>query len=139
MAAAVALGAEGVQMGTRMVSAAESPVHQNWKDAIVGAAETGTVMLKPEGAPALRALRTERTSHLEKEPANSMAALGGNVRAVYFDGDLEAGIALTGQVAGRIDQVRPVSEILTTTIREFHETLQSLTKTYLKGDVGLEV
>ncbi|SUZ97470.1 uncharacterized protein METZ01_LOCUS50324, partial [marine metagenome] len=40
MAAAFALGAEGVQMGTRMVSAAESPVHQNWKDAIVDAQET---------------------------------------------------------------------------------------------------
>ena len=46
MAAAFALGAEGVQMGTRMVSALESPVHQNWKDAIVNSAETGTVFLK---------------------------------------------------------------------------------------------
>src|ERR1700730_7767357 len=45
MAAAFALGAEGVQMGTRMVSAKESPVHENWKDAIVAAAETDTVFL----------------------------------------------------------------------------------------------
>ncbi|MEQ8499764.1 MAG: nitronate monooxygenase, partial [Sneathiellaceae bacterium] len=42
MAAAFALGAEGVQLGTRMVSAAESPVHANWKQAIVDAEETGT-------------------------------------------------------------------------------------------------
>ena len=62
MAAAFALGAEGVQMGTRMVSAAESPVHDNWKDAIVAAAETDTVFLNrfsppgPAGA-AHRALR----------------------------------------------------------------------------------
>src|SRR5579859_3246064 len=42
MAAAFTLGAEGVQMGTRMVSALESPVHQNWKDAILNAAETDT-------------------------------------------------------------------------------------------------
>src|SRR5215217_1226626 len=62
MAAAFALGAEGIQMGTRMVSASESPVHQNWKDAIVGAAETDTVFLNRFGpGPALRALRTERT------------------------------------------------------------------------------
>jgi enoyl-[acyl-carrier protein] reductase II len=47
MAAAFALGAEGVQMGTRMVSSLESPIHVNWKNAIVAAAETGTVMLKP--------------------------------------------------------------------------------------------
>ncbi|MEZ5248607.1 MAG: nitronate monooxygenase [Ilumatobacteraceae bacterium] len=51
MAAAFALGAEGVQMGTRMVSAAESPVHQNWKDAIVGAAETDTVFLNRFSRP----------------------------------------------------------------------------------------
>ena len=43
MAAAFALGAEGVQMGTRMVSAAESPVHENWKNAIIDAKETDTV------------------------------------------------------------------------------------------------
>ena len=60
MAAAFALGAEGVQMGTRMVSAAESPVHDNWKQAIVAAAETDTVLLNRH-SPALRALRTERT------------------------------------------------------------------------------
>ena len=47
MAAAFALGAEGVQMGTRMVSSLESPIHVNWKNAIVAAPETGTVMLKP--------------------------------------------------------------------------------------------
>src|SRR5271168_690213 len=69
MAAAFALGAEGVQMGTRMVSAAESPVHQNWKNAIVAAKETDTVFLNRFGpGPAFRALRTEKTTLLEKEP-----------------------------------------------------------------------
>src|SRR3990170_14348 len=62
MAAAFALGAEGVQMGTRMVSAAESPVHHNWKQAIVNAAETDTVFLNRFSRPGLRALRTERTT-----------------------------------------------------------------------------
>ena len=61
MAAAFSLGAEGIQMGTRMVSAAESPVHENWKTAIVDAKETGTVFLNKFHSPALRALRTERT------------------------------------------------------------------------------
>lgn len=45
MAAAFALGAEGVQMGTRMMSAAESPIHNNWKAAVVAARETDTVLL----------------------------------------------------------------------------------------------
>ena len=51
MAAAFALGAEGVQMGTRMVAAAESPVHENWKQAIVRAAETDTVFLNQRHSP----------------------------------------------------------------------------------------
>src|SRR3990170_3411855 len=55
MAAAFALGAEGVQMGTRMVSSAESPVHENWKQAIVNAAETDTLFLNQRHSPALRA------------------------------------------------------------------------------------
>ena len=108
MAAAFALGAEGVQMGTRMVSSQESPVHENWKRAIVASAETGTVLLKPEGAPALRALRTERTEALERGEGHAMQALAGGQRDVYFGGNLEAGVALTGQVAGRIEAVEQV-------------------------------
>ena len=69
MAAAFSLGAEGIQMGTRMVSAAESPVHDNWKNAIVDARETGTVFLNKFHSPALRALRTERTSRSARHPA----------------------------------------------------------------------
>ena len=122
MAAAFALGAEGVQMGTRMVSAAESPVHEGWKKAIVEAPETGTVFLKPERGPALRALRTETTERLEAGEGDPMATLGGGVRDVYFEGRLEKGVALTGQVAGRIDGVRPVAEILAETVREFEAT-----------------
>ncbi|MBM3718379.1 MAG: nitronate monooxygenase [Actinobacteria bacterium] len=120
MAAAFALGAEGVQMGTRMVSAAESPVHEKWKQAIVDAAETDTVFLNRFGRPGLRALRTERTSRLEREEQVGMDQFG-RVQEVYFGGDLEAGIALTGQVAGRIRSVKPVSEIIWETVREFRD------------------
>jgi enoyl-[acyl-carrier protein] reductase II len=67
--AAFALGAEGIQMGTRMLSSAESPAHMNWKQAIVGAQETDTVFLNRGGqGPALRALRTERTTRIEAQP-----------------------------------------------------------------------
>jgi enoyl-[acyl-carrier protein] reductase II len=129
MAAAFALGAEGVQMGTRMVSAAESPVHQNWKDAIVGAAETDTVFLNRHSKPGLRALRTERTSRLEREESVSMAEFG-TVRELYFGGDLEASIALTGQVAGRIESVQTVAEIIADTVAGFEATIADLTKQY---------
>jgi enoyl-[acyl-carrier protein] reductase II len=131
MAAAFALGAEGVQMGTRMVSSLESPIHVNWKNAIVAAAETDTVMLKPEKGPALRALRTERTARLEREPNSAMFELGDGVRRVYFEGDLEAGVALSGQVAGRIEAIVPVAEVIERTVREFHQTVEALAKNHL--------
>ncbi|MFI5320051.1 MAG: NAD(P)H-dependent flavin oxidoreductase [Myxococcota bacterium] len=130
MAAAFALGAEGVQMGTRMVSALESPIHDGWKQAIVAAPETGTVMLKPPGRPALRALRTERTERLERDPTNAMEEMGAGVRDVYFGGNIGAGVALSGQVAGRIESVRPVADILRDTVNDFFATLEALAKQY---------
>ena len=128
MAAAFALGAEGVQMGTRMVSAAESPVHENWKKAIISAAETDTVYLKGTDGPSFRALRTATTEALEAGEGQAMATMAGGVKKVYFDGELEAGVALTGQVAGRIESVKPVAEIIADTVREYAEVVEGLSK-----------
>ncbi len=133
MAAAFSLGAEGIQMGTRMVSAAESPVHENWKTAIVDAKETGTVFLNRFHSPALRALRTERTTRLERDPETNAMTDFGTALDLYFGGDMEAAIPLSGQVAGRIDSVKPVSEILQETRDEFFETVSSLSSTYGAG------
>jgi nitronate monooxygenase len=131
MAAAFALGAEGVQMGTRMVSSAESPVHQNWKDMILAAKETDTVFLNRFGpGPALRALRTEKTTQFEKAPPPNIMGEFGNALDLYFGGDMEASIALSGQVAGRIDAVKPVKQILEETIAEFDETIAGLGAKY---------
>lgn len=125
MAAAFALGAEAVQMGTRMVSAAESPVHHNWKQAIVDAAETDTVFLNRFSRPGLRALRTERTTRLERDEHVDMSEFG-RTRDLYFGGDLEAAIALTGQVAGRIESVEPVETIIERTVVEFRQCIERL-------------
>ncbi|WP_309606582.1 nitronate monooxygenase [Phenylobacterium sp.] len=131
MAAAFALGAEGVQMGTRMVSAAVSPVHQNWKDAILAAKETDTVFLNRFGpGPALRALRTEKTTRFEKEPPENIMAEMSKALDLYFGGDMEASIALSGQVAGRIDEIKPVKQILEETMAEFDATLATLSARY---------
>ncbi len=129
MAAAFALGAEGVQMGTRMVSAAESPVHENWKQAIVESAETDTVFLNQRHSPALRALKTERTVELQFAEHNVFGDFG-NPLDLYFGGDMEAAIALSGQVAGRIDEVRPVADILTDTMAGFHASVADLASRY---------
>ncbi len=130
MVAALALGAEGVQLGTRMVSSKESPVHDNWKNAIVNAKETDTVFLNRFHSPALRALRTERTTRLEKNPeVNAMTEFGA-AKELYFGGNMEAAIPLTGQVAGRIDSVRPVAEIIAEIHEEFRNVVRNLARQY---------
>ena len=131
MAAAFALGAEGIQMGTRMVSSTESPVHENWKNAIFAAHETDTVFLNRFGpGPALRALRTEKTTRFEKQPPDNVMGEFRNALDLYFGGDMEASIALSGQVAGRIDGIKSVAEIIAETIREFHVTVSGLGRRY---------
>lgn len=128
MAAALALGADGVQMGTRMVSALESPIHIHWKQAIIEGAETDTVFLNRFSRPGLRALRTERTTRLERQdhvPLTEMA----NAMDLYFGGDMEAAIALTGQVMGRIDTVEPVRDIIYNTVRNYRAAVTRLGST----------
>ena len=81
-------------------------------------------------SPALRALRTEKTTRLEREPeVNAMGELM-NAMALYFGGDMEASIALSGQVAGRIDAVRPVAEILAEIQTEFFDIIGDLADRY---------
>jgi enoyl-[acyl-carrier protein] reductase II len=111
MAAALALGADGVQMGTRMLSAAESPVHDNWKQAVVAAAETDTVLLNRFGRPGMRALRTELTAELEHHDQVQMPGLDW-LMDQYFGGQMDVAVPFGGQVMGRIDAVRPVADIL---------------------------
>lgn len=130
MAAAFALGAEGVQMGTRMVSALESPVHDNWKNAIVDAEETGTVFLNRFHSPALRALRTEKTTALEKQIDENIMPKFGNAQNLYLGGDMESAIPLSGQVSGRIESIKPVAEILDETRQGFFDTIGRLAKSY---------
>jgi enoyl-[acyl-carrier protein] reductase II len=133
MAAALALGAEGVQMGTRMVSALESPVHDNWKHAILDAAETDTVFLNQHTSPALRALRTARTESYEFDIQANAMELFGDAMALYFGGDMEAAIALGGQVAGRIDEIRPVADIIRSSAEECLAVLGRLADRYVAG------
>ena len=129
MAAAFALGAEGIQLGTRMVSALESPVHDNWKQQIVGASETDTMFLNQRHSPALRALRTTRTESLADVEENIMPQFG-DTQALYFGGDMNAAIALSGQVCGRINEVKPVATILAEIEHEFLSTVTRLKADY---------
>ena len=118
MAAAFALGAEAIQMGTRFVSCLESPVHANYKQAIVDAKETGTWVLNKKSSPCIRALKSERTQAIYDEglmPANALQGILG----VYFEGNMEAAPALAGQTVGLIDAVKSAQRIIEDTVAEF--------------------
>lgn len=116
MAAAFVLGAEGVQMGTRLLASADSPVHGNLKQAVVDADETSTVLLPLDGKRMMRVIRTAAAEKIDASggsggPGDSAAALQ-RVQRLYFDGDMDASVANTGQVAGRIDDVPPAAAII---------------------------
>ena len=119
MAAAFALGAEAVQMGTRFVSSAESPVHSNYKSAIVEAETTGTFVLNKKASPCIRALKTERTAKIAEEGRMDFSVMA-SIKDLYFGGDMEASVALAGQSSGLIDEVRPVQAIIDDMVAEFH-------------------
>jgi enoyl-[acyl-carrier protein] reductase II len=119
MAAAFALGAEGVQMGTRFVASAESPVHAHYKQAIIDADSTGTWVLNTRSTPCIRALKTPFTQAIHDTGLMGPEAFQG-IRRVYFDGDMDAAPALAGQSAGLVHKVLPVSRIIEQTVAEFH-------------------
>ncbi len=117
-------------MGTRMVSCAESPVHNNWKQAIIRGKETDTVFLNEQSRPALRALRTQRTAALQPlGKFNAMEHMS-RIQDLYFGGDMEAAIPLTGEVCGRIDAVLTAEQIISQTIEEFQQLVQDLARRY---------
>ena len=80
-----------------------------------------------------RALRTERSTELEYADQNVMGEFG-RAMDLYFGGDMNAAIALTGQVTGRIDAVRPVADIIRETAKEFFEVLDGMADSYLRGE-----
>jgi enoyl-[acyl-carrier protein] reductase II len=129
MAAAMVLGAEGAQMGTRMVSAAESPVHENWKQLICTSNEGDTLLLNRHAPPAFRVLRTGFSTAAETEDRAVIPSLQA-VHDLYFGGNLEASFAFSGQVAGRINEVKPVAQILRETVAEFDAVMAEVAARY---------
>jgi enoyl-[acyl-carrier protein] reductase II len=132
MAAAFALGAEGVQMGTRLIASVESLVHDGFKQAVVDAAETDTVLLNRHNGKPLRVLRTNTTAALEYATVGDpMRDLMPGVVRTYTEGIVENSMPAVGQVAGLIESVLPVAEIMHATIEEFGRTIQQLAENYL--------
>jgi enoyl-[acyl-carrier protein] reductase II len=112
-------------MGTRFVSAAESPVHANYKQAIVDAEVTGTHVLNKKASPCIRALKTQRTAGIHEAglmPPDTFS----RILELYFGGDMEAAVGLAGQTAGLIGEVKTCREIIEETVSEFFEITSRL-------------
>ncbi len=128
MAAVFAAGAEGIQMGTRFVSSAESPVHNNFKNKIIDSGIDGTLVLNKSSKPVIRALKSNLTMDIDQKGEMDMSAMM-NIKKLYFDGDMEAAPALSGQSIGLIDEIKPVKQIINEIINEFNDVCKTMGNT----------
>ena len=132
MAAAMALGAEAVQIGSRFVTSEESSAHANFKQAVV-AAKDGDTQLSMKKVTPVRLLKNkfwEQVATAEAEgakPEQLMKILGrARAKKGMFEGELEEGELEIGQISGYIDEIKPAAEILVEIVTEYNATLDTL-------------
>lgn len=132
MAAAFALGAEGIQIGTRFISATECTVHPNYKKAVIDAGDRDTVVTgRPTGHP-VRILRNQlaREFHkLESKGAlpEEFEKLGiGRLKMAAIDGDVQRGSVMAGQIAGLVRKQQPAADIIKDIITQAEEICRNL-------------
>lgn len=124
MLAAFALGAEGIQLGTRFVCAAESNAHMNFKQRIIDSNDRSTVITGRALGHPVRSIKNKFTqTFLDMEsksaPVEDLDKFGsGKLRAAVKDGDMENGSVMSGQIAGMVDRIQPAKEIIEEIINE---------------------
>ncbi|KAJ5796928.1 uncharacterized protein N7518_005468 [Penicillium psychrosexuale] len=135
LAAALALGAEGINMGTRFMSTVEAPIHQKVKEAIVAAQETDTALVLRRWKNTSRlfankvakdALKIEQESKTGEFSEVGPYVSGKRGRQVFINGDVDFGVWTAGQVIGLIHDI-PTCEVLLTRIEK--EAVEAMTRT----------
>lgn len=130
MAAAFSLGAEGVQIGTRFLASFEAEIHENYKKKILSASIRDTIVTGTKLGHPARVLKTpfaRQICELEAQsPLEAEQILVGSLRRAVLDGDLDSGSFMAGQVAGLVDQILPVNQIIQTIFEEFKQTVKKL-------------
>ncbi len=131
-AAALCLGASGIQMGTRFLATKECHVHQNWKDSVVKASDRDTVVTgRPTGHP-VRVLKNRLARmFLELEercaPVSEYEILGtGKLKAASVDGDVEMGSLMSGQIAGLIKEEKTAKEVIEEIVSQTEDFLKNI-------------
>ena len=135
--AAVALGADGVQVGTILLASTECPIHQNYKNAIIKAKDTDTTVTGRIAGTPVRILKNKMARTYikkEKEGAEMMElekyTLGSLKRAV-FEGDVETGSLMSGQVAGMVHEERSLKDIIEGLFKEYEEEKKRVMEVHL--------
>ena len=131
MLAAMVLGAEGVQIGSRFVASKEASSHINFKNAVIHSAEGDTVLTLKELAP-VRLLKNNFYQEILKAQQNRASVeelkivLGkGRAKIGMFEGDLEKGELEIGQVSALINDIKPAAEIVREIWQQFNEALKN--------------
>ena len=134
MIAAFALGACGVQVGTCLLVADECPIHENYKEAVIKAKDTDTVVTGKSVNTPVRSLKNQMTreylkleSHIQSREELEKLTLGGLRKAVH-DGDVKTGSVMMGQIAGMIQEKKPMQQILNEMMESTEAVYQSLSK-----------
>lgn len=134
LAAALALGACGVQVGTCLLASTECPIHENYKAALLKARDSDTIVTGRIGGTPVRVLKNRMSREYvrqEKAGADKMALERftlGSLRKAVFDGDTENGSLMAGQAAGLLHEVRPVEEIFAAMVSEAKTCITGLYK-----------
>lgn len=134
MAAAMALGADAVQVGSRFAASLESSAHQNFKTAIVETGDGGTELSLKQLTP-VRLIKNKfywEIKEAEKKGASAqeISELLGRARAKkgMFEGDLEEGELEIGQVSAQIQNIEPAAKIVASFVAEYNQTVVELSK-----------
>ena len=132
MAAAFALGADGVQIGSAFAATQESSAHLHFKESIIKAGEGDTQLTLKQLTP-VRLIKNKffkEVDDAEKRAASieELQTLLGRARAKkgMFEGDLDEGELEIGQVSGAIKEIKPVAQLVEELIRDFKKTQQRL-------------
>ncbi len=139
MVAALALGAKGIQMGTRFVASFEAEVHERYKNAIVKATDRSTVETGRSTGHPVRVIKNKLAREFIKLEAQGaspeeLEKLGtGALRRAVVEGDIDMGSVMAGQISGLIKDIKPVRTIIEDIIKEAEELILSLSKKYLGG------
>jgi enoyl-[acyl-carrier protein] reductase II len=131
MAAAFALGAEGVQMGTRFMCAEECTIHPDVKDRLLKAKDRDTTITGRSTGHPVRVIKNRLSRRVEEldrvSDTEEIERLGtGKLAACMRDGDVEFGSLMAGQCAAMIEDVRPAAEIVAAVMSEAAEVMRGL-------------